>query len=893
MIIRRIEVRNFRKLVGPVIIDELGIGLSIIVGDNEEGKSTLLQAIRSGFFDKHNMTGERAESFQPYNSALRPELRIAFELDGAPYSLFKAFCQRPEAELVTPAGRLTGSAAEEELEKLLRFTKPKRARKQSDHEHEGVFGMFWVEQGKSFVGVETNEDSRASIAQALQREVGDVLGGKRGQKILAEVGRMRGQLFTATCRPRGEYAEAIQKVLEVAGELKNVEQRLVEYDQNLEELERCRAKLKRHGADGSVGRAEERLQKARASQQQVQGLQRDCEDAEAAVKAANTRQELAANKWDERQKAITTVETGRRKVAGYKEDLSHKREVLTPIRERVAREEKAAAEAAKRFEQADRDFISASAAEQAARLQSELQRLQREERAALEANSAREKSLLAAKGIAIEKKHLAQLKRLEDAVGKAQAQLDAVATNVSIKLEPGTKARFGTSTISSETERRITETTVIHIAKCAEITIVPGGDLGNPRAELEQHTQALRQALAKLGVSSFPEADAKADQRTRYLGEAEKHAELVEAHAPDGIETLHEKIRELQAEVARLVEVATKPPASVKEATGALDRARRERDEADREAKGSKRRVDQTTKELNEAQQQEATCNAGYESEVGHLQAAEGLLDAARGRIGDADLQQGVMCAARDVRTAELTAQVAQKALDDADSENVVRELRMAEEALKQVQADIRKLEEKSIRLETELRATGATGLGERKQELEAEVNGAHAIAARFEREAKTVELLYTVLTEAEKTARETFLRPVAERVRPYLKLLLPGTELKLNEEMNIVGLQRGAVEEKFDSLSLGTREQLAVITRLAFADLMREHGQPATVLLDDAIVFADDQRFDRMLHILQKAAQHLQIVILTCRERDYQAAGAPIIRLSDCYAPRAAHAIP
>jgi len=176
---------------------------------------------------------------------------------------------------------------------------------------------------------------------------------------------------------------------------------------------------------------------------------------------------------------------------------------------------------------------------------------------------------------------------------------------------------------------------------------------------------------------------------------------------------------------------------------------------------------------------------------------------------------------------------------------------------------------------------------------LQAEFDGAHAVAARFEREAKAVELLYTVLTEAEKTARETFLRPVADRVQPYLKLLLPGAELKLNEEMNIVGLQRGAVEEKFDSLSLGTREQLAVLTRLAFADLMREHGQPAAVLLDDAIVFADDLRFDRMLHILQKAAQHLQIIVLTCREREYQAAGAPIIRLADCCAPRVAHAIP
>ena len=174
MIISRIEVRNFRKLVGPFVIDTMVPGLNVIVGDNEEGKSTLLQAIRSGFFDKHNMTGERAESFQPYNSALRPELRISFELNGAPYTLFKAFCQRAEVELVTPDGRLAGSAAEEELEKLLRFTRPKRARKESDHEHEGVFGMFWVEQGKSFVGVDTNEDGRASIVQALQKEVGDV-----------------------------------------------------------------------------------------------------------------------------------------------------------------------------------------------------------------------------------------------------------------------------------------------------------------------------------------------------------------------------------------------------------------------------------------------------------------------------------------------------------------------------------------------------------------------------------------------------------------------------------------------------------------------------------------------------------------------------------------------
>ncbi len=37
------------------------------------------------------------------------------------------------------------------------------------------------------------------------------------------------------------------------------------------------------------------------------------------------------------------------------------------------------------------------------------------------------------------------------------------------------------------------------------------------------------------------------------------------------------------------------------------------------------------------------------------------------------------------------------------------------------------------------------------------------------------------------------------------------------------------------------------------------------------------------MLHILDKAAERLQVIVLTCREREYRALGAPVIRLADC----------
>ena len=127
---------------------------------------------------------------------------------------------------------------------------------------------------------------------------------------------------------------------------------------------------------------------------------------------------------------------------------------------------------------------------------------------------------------------------------------------------------------------------------------------------------------------------------------------------------------------------------------------------------------------------------------------------------------------------------------------------------------------------------------------------------------------------------------PVRRRVQPYLNLLMPGSELILgDDDLSISHLRRGGKDEPFESLSVGTREQLAVLTRLAFADLLREQGHSTAVVLDDALVYADDQRFESMLYALRRAAQHQQILVLTCRERDYVSAGFPVIRLSTCRA--------
>jgi uncharacterized protein YhaN len=82
--------------------------------------------------------------------------------------------------------------------------------------------------------------------------------------------------------------------------------------------------------------------------------------------------------------------------------------------------------------------------------------------------------------------------------------------------------------------------------------------------------------------------------------------------------------------------------------------------------------------------------------------------------------------------------------------------------------------------------------------------------------------------------------------------------------------------------LSEGTQEQLAVLSRLAFAELMLDQGKPATVILDDALVFSDDNRIERMFDILMCAGEKVQIVVLTCRRRLFTRLGASMLQIEE-----------
>ncbi|MFC3086695.1 ATP-binding protein [Tabrizicola soli] len=111
--------------------------------------------------------------------------------------------------------------------------------------------------------------------------------------------------------------------------------------------------------------------------------------------------------------------------------------------------------------------------------------------------------------------------------------------------------------------------------------------------------------------------------------------------------------------------------------------------------------------------------------------------------------------------------------------------------------------------------------------------------------------------------------------LQPLLAILHPGASLGIDDSTLLPAtLTRDGQAEALEILSGGTREQVAILTRLAFARLFAASGRPVPVILDDALVHSDDDRIEAMCDALHRTARDQQILVLTCRQRAFAALG-------------------
>ena len=119
---------------------------------------------------------------------------------------------------------------------------------------------------------------------------------------------------------------------------------------------------------------------------------------------------------------------------------------------------------------------------------------------------------------------------------------------------------------------------------------------------------------------------------------------------------------------------------------------------------------------------------------------------------------------------------------------------------------------------------------------------------------------------------------PLQKHLNHYLQLLFPQAHLAIDENLSPGPLTRsgptGPESGAFDALSFGSREQMGVISRLAYADLLREAGRPTLIILDDALVHSDEERLALMKRVLFDAGTRHQILLFTCHPMNWRDIG-------------------
>ncbi len=134
---------------------------------------------------------------------------------------------------------------------------------------------------------------------------------------------------------------------------------------------------------------------------------------------------------------------------------------------------------------------------------------------------------------------------------------------------------------------------------------------------------------------------------------------------------------------------------------------------------------------------------------------------------------------------------------------------------------------------------------------------------------------LRATLLAVQKETRTALAKPVRDAIEPYLRRIFPRANLLLgDDDWRLSGWSADAQEEPFDQLSLGAREQFALLVRLGLAEVLAQ-GRRLPLVLDDPLVNADPQRRDALLRALRHASGKLQIILFTCHEAEHDDLGA------------------
>ncbi|WP_405232544.1 AAA family ATPase [Lentisalinibacter salinarum] len=876
MRLRRLTLVNWKGIESCDV--RFADGVTIVEGPNEAGKSTLVEALLTLIRDLDSSKKQTIKAVMPVGRDVGSTVTAEIETGDYRFVYSKTYNKSPQTTLDISAPRreqVTGREAHERVEAILNETVDL-----------ALWEALLTEQGASLAPADLKDSE--GLSNALDEAAGQAATGVEDMDLYEAARAEYEQYYTLkTGKPKfarleQDFDAAVAARDAAAAALAEVERDAAEHDRLQADVRRRREALPDLRA---------KLSEHEQSWQSVAQLRQELELAETRL-AGVAAEVAAARKTEQERKALAdTIATDEKALAEQKArqqpladraaELAKKVDSAHRVAEDKRKHRNAALE---RVEAIHRDLAYL---EDRNRLTNNEKRLK--EHATVSEKLKRDSKTL--HDIAIDDAGLESIRNASHELDKARSKRDLAATAVTVTAEQSLEFTIedeDVRLVEGEAEKRYVASGLeIRFPGIASVRIAPPRTAAELEADLEEAGTALASVLQRYRVASLEEAIEQNESRRNAEAETRRlRARAAEILAGDSAEEIGEAVVSLQR---RCDEYLARRggdnglPADQMAARKALTAAEEALRDAESDYESARQRETGVREEHAEA---DAALRETREALIGReatLKDRQQRLAAAREETPDEALDARVRDATGRLEKLEADTTELRRRLDELDPESVEALYTNARDALTRAERDLAQAEQQRAVLHDRLERAQADGRYEALEAAEREVEYTGAELETTRRRAAATERLWTTLNQHRDAARQAYVAPLKEAIERLGRIVFGQSfEIAVADDWTLESRTLEGSTLPFESLSIGAREQLGILARLAAARIVAEQGG-VPLIIDDALGFSDPARLETMGAAIAAAGRECQIIILTCTPgRFAQVGSAEVVRMTE-----------
>jgi hypothetical protein len=875
MKILKIQLRNYRGVIDRTV-EFRPEGVTIVEGPNEIGKSSIAEAIDRIIDDLDSTSKQRVLALKPVGRDAGPEVMIEVETGPYAFQYRKRFLRDRVTELEISRPRPenhTGREAHDRVQAIL---------------NETVDLALWkalrMQQG-DVVG-QPALANRISLSDALDRSAGESPAGGEGESVFDSAHNAYLEYWTETGRRKQVAVENERAIERGAQEIGRIQEALRAIEADVESSVRLESEVRGLLDRGLELRANIGQHQDRANA--IAKIEAAVETIEARLNAAQLVAKEARRLEKARQLAISAFAGA---VSAYEQLGTHEQEDGSQLENAQARVTVAAVAVAGAREA--REAAKTHAGKQQARL-SQLRDaadlaslIERRDRvqvalAALEA-------VAADAAIPVDFDALESIRAQHRIVELARARLEVSRPLVSVAahadLAGVVDGRAVKVSANEKLELRLDQSLTLTLPNVVSISVVVGASGDLTSSELETAERRLGDLLLAAGASDLMDAERLSRSREEAAWTvADQQRVMRDNLGENGLVDLDERIAALRGRMA------PNNAKSVGKSRDSQDRARRAADEAERALTSTEQAARAAEQEWEAARSKTAELELSRSERKADLRLAAEEVERRRTSLAEERIEVSDDCLKANLTTAEQAEgslrtelEVARADLAGEGPTQARERLDNAKRALTRVDDDTRQAEDELLQVKTRLRDHGEDGLDEDLQETIIAHDHAELEMKRYSAHATARRLLFETLRAEREATRRSYVAPLRREIENLGKIVF-GADFAVELDaldLSVVSRTARGQTIPYASLSVGAKEQIALISRLACATIVAPAGG-VPVILDDALGNSDPQRLEAMGAALAVAGRQSQIIVLTCQPDRYEhVGGARVVRLS------------